>query len=311
MRAVIIGLVGFALLTAGGTVFLVKRLLDTPTVIADEVDEEVAPVFNVFVLVADNDLPAGKTISRSDLRWQPWPEDAAAGKFITSSTEDKDLIKDFTGSVVRRGILEGTPFMDAMVFRRDEPGFLAGALSPGMRAVAISVTEVSGAAGFILPGDYVDIILTHDIRTDYRAPTGGENISPVIAESIVRYTSETIVRNAHVVAIDQSFDDLEGEATVVETVTVEVTSKQVEAIATAKAMGDISLSLRSLADDDAQDTKGEFTSDIEISPTLAKAFGNPEKKRELTPKRAAGSTSSAYKVKVNRGSTSTSQVFKR
>ena len=51
MRAVIIGLVGFALLTAGGTVFLVKRLLDTPTVIADEVDEEVVPVFNVFVLV--------------------------------------------------------------------------------------------------------------------------------------------------------------------------------------------------------------------------------------------------------------------
>lgn len=311
MRVVIIGLIGFALLTAGGTVFLVKRLLDTPTVVAEEVEEDAAPVFNVFVLVADSDLAAGTTISRSDLRWQPWPEDAVAGKFISASTEDKELKKEFIGAVVRRGILEGTPFMDAMVFRRDKPGFLAGALSPGMRAVTIAVTEVSGAAGFILPGDFVDVILTHDIRTDYRAPTAGENITPVIAESIVRYTSEAIVRNAHVVAIDQTFDDLESEATVVKTVTVEVTPKEVEIISTARAMGDISLSLRSLADDTAQDTKGVFTSDIEISPTLARAFGGSTKKEELTPKPAAGSTSTQHKVKVNRGSTSTSKVFKR
>jgi pilus assembly protein CpaB len=310
MRIVIIGLIAFALLTAGGTAFLVKRLLDTPTTVADEVQEDTTPISGVFVLVADSDLPAGTTIARSNVRWQPWPKDAVDNKFISADTEDRDIKNEFVGAVVRRGILAGTPFNDAMVFRRDNPGFLAGALSPGMRAVAIPVTVVgSGVAGFILPGDSVDIVLTHDIRKDYQPPSGDGTSTPVIAGSIVRYTSETIVRNAHVIAVDQSFNDLEGEAIIVKTVTVEVTSKQVEVIATAKAMGEISLSLRSLADDAAQDTKGIFTTDVEISPTLAKTFGNHKAKKETTPRPASRSTSSKLKVKVYRGSTSTTQVF--
>jgi pilus assembly protein CpaB len=262
-------------------------------------------------LVADSDLPAGTTIARSNVRWQPWPKDAVDNKFISADTEDRDIKNEFVGAVVRRGILAGTPFSDAMVFRRDNPGFLAGALSPGMRAVAIPVTAVgSGVAGFILPGDSVDIVLTHDVRKDYQPPPSGKGaFTPVIAGSIVRYTSETIVRNAHVIAVDQSFNDLEGEAMIVKTVTVEVTSKQVEVIATARAMGEISLSLRSLAYDAAQDTKGIFTTDVEISPTLAKTFGNHKAKKETTPRSASRSTSSKLKVKVYRGSTSTTQVF--
>ena len=309
MRIVIIGLIAFALLAAGGTAFLVKRLLDTQTTIADEVEQDAAPVSDLFVLVADSDLPAGATIAKGNIRWQPWPEDTVGDKFVSAETEDEELEKKFVGAVVRRGILEGTPFSEAMVFRRDKPGFLAGALSPGMRAVAIPVTAASGAAGFILPGDYVDVVLTHDVRKDYQAPSGDENVTPVIANSIVRYTSETIVHNVHVVAVDQSFNDLEGEATVVKTITVEVTPKQGEAIATAKAMGQISLALRSLADDAAQDKTGVYTTDVEISPTLSKTFSGVQAKEETTPKPPARSTRSKRKVKVYRGDTSTTQEF--
>ncbi len=309
MRIVIIGLIAFALLAAGGTAFLVKRLLDTQATVTAETEEESAPVSNMFVLVADRDLPAGATIAKGSIRWQPWPEDAVGDNFISADTKDGELEKKFVGAVVRRGLLEGTPFSEAMIFRRDRPGFLAGALNPGMRAVAIPVTAASGAAGFILPGDRVDIILTHDIRKDYKAPSGEENVTPVIAGSIVRYTSEAIVRNVHVVAVDQSFNDLEGEATIVKTIKVEVTPKQVEAIATAKAMGQISLSLRSLADDAAQDKTGVFTTDVEISPTLSKTFGNPEEKQEATPKPTARKSPQKVKVKVYRGDASTTQEF--
>ncbi len=311
MRIVIIGLIAFALLAAGGTAFLVKRLLDAQTTVADEVEQDTPPVSDVFVLVADTDLPAGSTISKGSIRWQPWPEDMIGDSFISAETEDEELEKQFVGAVVRRGIIEGTPFSEAMVFRRDRPGFLAGALSPGMRAVAIPVTAASSAAGFILPGDHVDIVLTHDVRKDYQAPSGDddENVTPVIAGTIIRYTSETIVHNVHVIAVDQSFNDLEGEATVVKTVTVEVTPKQAGAIATAKAMGQISLSLRSLADDAAQDKTGVYTTDVEISPTLSKTFASPEVKEKPTPKPATPPPSPKLKVKVFRGGTSTTQVF--
>lgn len=284
-------------------------MLDAQTTVADEVEEEAAPVSDMFVLVADDNLPAGTTISRGNIRWQPWPEDSVGDNFVSAETEDENLENNFVGAVVRRGILKGTPLSEVMVFRRDSTGFLAGALSPGMRAVAIPITAVSSAAGFILPGNFVDVILTHDVRKDYQAPSQEEEVTPVIAGSIVRYTSETIVRNVHVVAVDQSFNDLEGEATIVKTVTVEVTPKQAEAIATAKAMGQISLSLRSLADDVAQDKTGVFTTDLEISPTLSKTFGSTQAEAETTPKPSVRPSSSKLKVKVYRGDTSTTQEF--
>ena len=309
MRIVIIGLIAFALLAAGGTALLVKRLLDAQTSAGVEAEVEQVPTSNVFVLVADGDLAAGSTIKSSNLYWQPWPEDSVGDKFISAATEDGELEKNFIGAVVRRGVVEGTPLSDAMVFRRDQPGFLAGALDPGMRAVAIAVTAASGAAGFILPGDHVDIILTHDIRKVYQAPLDSEETTPVIAGNIVRYTSESIVRNLRVLAIDQTFDDVEGEASVVKTVTVQASLKQVEAIATAKAMGQISLSLRSLADDVAQDKKGVFTTDLEVSPTLSKTFGGLADPKEASPKPEAQSPSRKLRVKVYRGDSSTTQEF--
>ena len=124
MRVVIIGLIAFALLAAGGTALLVKRLLDAQTTAGVEVEVEPASTSNVFVLVADTDLAAGSTIARSNLHWQPWPEDSVGDNFISASTEDGELEKKFIGAVIRRGVVEGTPLSDAMVFRRDQPGFL-------------------------------------------------------------------------------------------------------------------------------------------------------------------------------------------
>jgi pilus assembly protein CpaB len=132
------------------------------------------------------------------------------------------------------------------------------------------VTAVTGAAGFVLPGDFVDVMLTHDIRRDFSAGGGGNN--PVIADALIRYTSETILHNIRVLAVDQDMSDLGATALVVRTVTLEVTPREAQTLNVAMAMGDLNLALRSLAVDEYLDQVGTFTTDLQISPTLAYAF---------------------------------------
>ncbi len=300
MRMVIAGLV-LALLVAGGVTFLVKRYLDTQTqkIEAEVKVEERKP--EAVVLVANTNLPAGTTISSSSLRWQGWPEDAVENTFVSSDEKDKELEKPFIGAVVRRGIPAGVPITKAMVFKRDKPGFLAGALAPGMRAVAISVTAESGAAGFILPGDQVDVILTHDVRRDAPRQSGD---SPVIGGHVVRYTSETVLRDVRVVAIDQQVDDFEEKASLVKTVTLQVSPKQAEILAVATAMGKLGLTLRSLAAEEKKDQGSSFTTDLQISPTLSATFGSGDEEKAKAPSQAKGGR---VTVKVYRGGTATVQ----
>jgi pilus assembly protein CpaB len=119
-----------------------------------------------------------------------------------------------------------------------EGGFMSAVLNPGMRAVSIAVTPTSGNAGFISPGDHVDLIVTHRIKTGGNANSGG-------SESVV---SETFARNVRVVAIDQMLDNPDNKAIIAKTITVEVTSRQAEEVAVASAMGTISVALCSLSE---------------------------------------------------------------
>ncbi len=269
MRTIIIGLVLLALVSAGGVAFLAKRLTQyqASAKTADVKPEESDSVR--FVLVADKDMPAGTQVSSKHLRWQAWPRDGIQSTFVVARKKDAVREKEFTGTVIRRGVTAGTPLTKSMIFKRENAGFLAGALQPGMRAITIGVTPASGGAGFILPGDHVDVILTHDVRRDLPKNKG----TVVIAKTILRNTAETILRNVRVLAIDQKFKDFKKEATLGKTVTLEVTPKQAETLIVAKIMGRISLTLRSLAQDASLDTARSFTTDLEVSPTLMAALG--------------------------------------
>ncbi len=275
MRALVIGLVVLALVAAGGTAYLAREFLaaNSQKQVVEADRPEIAPA---TVLVADESLPAGATLSASSLRWQPWPENSIEADYVQSSPDGSnraDLEQQFIETIARRGIAEGTPITSRLVFRRDAPGFLAGALDPGKRAVAVPVTVVSGAAGFILPGDHIDVMLTHDVTRGLGGQEReGEDV--IIADSLIRYTSETILRNLRVLAVDQRMNDMEEQAAVVRTVTLEVTPKQAEMLNVAQAMGDLSVSLRSLAVDDELDLAYEetFTTDLQTSPTLAFAL---------------------------------------
>ena len=268
MRIVVIGLILLSLTAAGGTVFLVKQFLEaesqnqTATAPLPQTQEPEPTPSSVFVLTADTDMPAGTAVKKRHLKWHRWPEDMVTDAFVISPNEDGAILEEYVGAVVRRAVLAGTPMAPNMIFHRSNAGFMAGLLAPGMRAVSIDIKPERGAAGFILPGDNVDVILTQDIRGS------SARDSSTTEGNIKRYAAETILSNIRVVAIDQEFDDTGEDALVAKTVTLELPPKGVEIISLAREMGEIYLSLRSLAVEPPFDERG-FTTDYEISRSLS------------------------------------------
>jgi pilus assembly protein CpaB len=205
------------------------------------------------VLVAADDLPAGTLIIPEQLRWQAWPDDSLAEAYVLDGERP---LEDFAGAVVRSSLAAGHPVTDAVVVRPGDRGFLAAVLRPGRRAVTVSVNATTGIAGFVFPGDRVDVILTHALG---KRPGGR------------RHASETVLSDLRVIAVDQKTDDQNGEVRVAKTATLEVSPKEAEMIAMLTDLGRLSLSLRSLArDDPAEASAKTFTLDSEVSALLTR-----------------------------------------
>lgn len=230
-------LIVFALLITGSTVWFVRNWASQQTPVAETAQVETQPVQqNVRILVAATDLPAGTLVQQQHLKWQTWPEDDdIADLYIV---EESRPMEDFVGTVVRQGIVAGEPITDTRMVKPGQSGFLAAVLDPGMRAVSISVDMTSGIAGFVFPGDRVDVILTHALIQE--SEVEGEVSAP-------RRASETILTDVRVVAMDQSTNDQAQEASVRRVATLEVTPKGAEIVAVAKQLGGLTLSLRALA----------------------------------------------------------------
>lgn len=190
----------------------------------------------VEVLVAKSDLSRGELIEAHDVGWQTWPKAAANSSFIQKSARP-DAITQFTGAIVRVPVAAGQPIYDPMVVFAKGSGFLAAVLPKGMRAVAMVISPESGAGGFILPEDHVDVLLTRHDREAEKA-TGSEKI-----------VTDTILENVRVLAVDQAVEEKGGQKVVVgRTATLELTPQQAETLARAHELGTLSLSLRSLMD---------------------------------------------------------------
>lgn len=193
------------------------------------------------VLVATRTLPVGTIVSPDMLRYQPWPKDLIEQAYYLKSGVPATKL---SGTVVRYAITAGQPLTQGALVQPGERGFLAAALGPGMRAVTVPVSAQSGITGLVFPGDRVDVVLSQSV-------VGGGEGQPL-------KVSETIVRNMRVLAIDQQTDKVAGgdkadisnaPATAAQTVTLEATPRIAEKIAVAQTIGQISLSLRSLAAD--------------------------------------------------------------
>lgn len=207
------------------------------------------------VLVATRSLPVGTIIGPDSFRYQPWPKDMIQDAYFLRGTQDPQKL---AGTVVRNAITAGQPITQGAIVAPGDRGFLAAALGPGMRAVTVSVSAANtGVAGFVFPGDRVDLVLTQDV------PGGGDG--PPLK------VSETIIRNLRVLATDQrtSKEDEEGKTDVktYSTVTIEATPKIVEKIAVAQNIGQLSLSLRSLADNSAELERAIAAGEVKVPET--------------------------------------------
>jgi pilus assembly protein CpaB len=182
------------------------------------------------VLVASGDLLQAQTLTKENLRWQPWPLNALNPVYITRSSRP-DAIDTLAGAIVRNHMAAGEPIQEANLAPR-HAGYLATVLPRGKRAMAVRISAESTAGGFILPNDRVDVL-----HSDGRSPV-----------------SHTILNNVRVLAIDQVVDDTKNEnskANVIgKTATLELDPSQAEILNAAQAAGTLSLSLRSAADND-------------------------------------------------------------
>jgi len=216
------------------------------------------------VLVATRTLPVGTIVSPDAVRYQPWPKDLVEKAYYIKGAQPP---QDLSGSVVRYAITAGQPITQGSMVEPGDRGFLAAALGPGMRAVTISVSAQSSVAGFVFPGDRVDLLLTESVA-------GGGSGPPL-------KVTETIVRNLRVLATDQRTDkttDDKGKTIVngFSNVTLETTPKISEKIAVAQTLGSLSLSLRSIADN-----KMELEREIAAGEVSAPADARAERKMLL------------------------------
>lgn len=246
----IILLVG-ALIIALGTAFLARSLFvgaSAPQAVADVASVEVED--GQRVLVANRALPVGTIITPDSFSFQPWPEELIQqAYFLEETTAGEKLL----GTVVRNAITAGQPVTQGSLVKPGDRGFLAAALGAGMRAVTVPVSERTGVAGFVFPGDRIDLVLTQSVKGD-----DGPDLK----------ASETIIRNLRVLATGQrtNSQDADGNQVVSKfnTVTLEVTPKIGEKIAVAQTIGVLSLSLRSIADNGAELERAIAAGEIDL-----------------------------------------------
>lgn len=193
------------------------------------------------ILVATRPVATGTLLRPEDIGWKDVAaKDIRAGNLVRGQISEAE----FTGAIARRDFAAGEPLNVSELVRPSERQFLAAALKPGTRAVSITVDAPQSAAGMILPGDQVDVILSQSFTDN--------NADPAL-----RTVAETVLRDVRVIAIDQNLNTpprsagasralIPAEARMPKTVTFELTEKQAEHLVVAGQLGRLQLSVRPL-----------------------------------------------------------------
>lgn len=225
-----------------GVMSLVNR---QPTVVREEVQTNTTQV-----LVAKTEIGLGQITAAENFAWKDWPESGLNPQYIKRSAKP-NAIQDFIGAVARTPLFAGDPITTTKLVRAGDGGVLAAILPAGMRAISTRIREETAAGRLILPNDRVDVILTQKRRNRAGADDS---------------VSDTLFRNIRVLAIGQLIEAKEGKKLAEgNTATLELTPTQAEELAAANSKGEISLSLRSIADMQKRD---EPTAQKERSDTI-------------------------------------------
>jgi pilus assembly protein CpaB len=224
---------------------------------------EVNKVETVDVLVATKNLQMGEKLSGGSVGWQSWPKSTISSLMITSESEP-DAKTKYETARARAAIFEGEPILDKKLVMPNENGFMSAILPKGMRAMSVTVSAETGAGGFILPNDRVDVLLTRKIDDGSNQKSSA---------------SETVLTNVRVLAIDQTFrpkGDEDKEYVVADkTATLELDPRQAEVISMAQDVGQLSLALRSIRENDGVPLADNV-------PKLSDKYANGNNSSEMT-----------------------------
>ncbi len=227
-------ILGVAVVAAAGAGLIARNMASAPPEqIFVEAESTEPAIALTEVLVLSGDVPMGAELG-SQLSWQSWPSSNVYDYFIRRDSEPQAR-EELASAIARVPIYAGEPLRRSKLIGEGQ-SFMSSILPSGRRALATRISADTSAGGFILPNDYVDVIMTRR-QTD---STGAEG-----------YATETILQNIRVLAIDQAIqEDEEGRRVKVgETATLELTPEQAEIITVAQQMADrLSLSLRAVVD---------------------------------------------------------------
>lgn len=270
-----------ALVIAIGAAFGVNQMMRGAA--APQARAAAAPdITGPTILVATRQLPVGTIIGPDSFRFQPWPKELVEKAYFL---KDKTDVNTLVGTVVRYPITAGQPLTQGALVHPDDRGFLAAALGPGMRAITVKVSQEQGVAGFVFPGDRVDVVLTQTISVEEGSSFPDKQI----------VTAETIIRNVRILATDQRYDaEDETGKTPVRTfgsVTLETTPEIAEKIAVAQDMGKLSLALRPLAE-----SAGELDAAIASGDVNVPAKGGSAAEKRMLAEVAARPVASRSSV---------------
>ena len=240
MRIVIFGLAFGSAIMAG---LLAKGFIGQKP---DKEVVEITKVKTVDVLVASKDINMGERFVDGSTAWKPWPLENITDPMITRD-EKPDAKEAYLSARARLAVYEGETILEKKLVLPGQTGFMSAILPKGMRAISVAISEHSAAGGFILPNDRVDVILIKKLDN----PQGSEKL----------VTSETVLSNVRVLAVNQTYrQDKEGDSVTVaegKTATLELDPRQSEIIAMIESVGELTLALRSIAENDGKSMEKE------------------------------------------------------
>lgn len=246
-------LIALALAAAGAAALLTRQAATPPPAPQPVAQPAPAPKLSVQdILVAKTALPPGTILKPDHFAWQAWPEDGVNEAYITRKSGGWETLP---GHVVRTAVPAGLPIVTAGLVGPGERGFLAAVLRPGLRAITVPINNISGLAGFLFPGDRVDVLLSHEVDGTY--------------------ATETVLRNVRVLAVDTRTDNQATQPQAGRTVTLEVRPRVAEKIALAQQLGTLGLTLRSLTGGEEEPEMSErvtYTLDRDVSGLMGGAI---------------------------------------
>lgn len=209
---------------------------------------------SVTIYVAAKPIPIGTVVTKDMITTQQWPEHLALAGFMYA----KEGAKPVEGMVARGPFQQNEPLLESKLANPNDPNFLAGELPKGMRVISIPINEVDGVAGFVFPGDHVDVIYTHDVPKWEFAPTADGTPTQNKPEKMFTTVTETLLTNVKVLAIDQRASnagatDKNGNLVIPRSASLMVSQTDSQRVRLAQKTGTLSLVLRSLADKESSD----------------------------------------------------------